>query len=93
MKLTKSWRDNKRPHKPKRVGPKPQIPWQLLGLPDPADDQNAISMDEVRHQVVLMSSRGFGEAVQSCPSTDSAKGHGRKEQAKPGRRPRHGAIE
>ena len=89
MKLTKSWHGNKRTHKPKRVSPRPKIPWQLLGLPDPAEDRKSISMDEVRRQVVLMSSRGFGEAVRSHPSTPSVKGNGRNEHAKP----RRGATE
>ena len=65
MNPIKKWPGNKRIHKPKRAAPKPKIPWQLLGLPDPVEDQKSVSMDEVRRQVVLMSSGGFREAVRS----------------------------
>ena len=89
MKLTENWHGKKPPPKPKRVSPKPKIPWQLLGLPDPAETQKPLSMDEVRRQVSLMSGRGFGEAVRSSPSTTSDKVDGRN--AHP--RPRRGATE
>ena len=82
MKLTPNWHRHKRTHKPKRVGPKPKIPGQLSGLTKSAKDQQSPSIDEVRRQVVLMSSRGFGEAVRSRPSTPNAKGNGRKQHAK-----------
>ena len=54
MKLTENWHGKKPPPKPKRVSPKPKIPWQLLGLPDPAEKQKPLSMDEVRRQVSLI---------------------------------------
>lgn len=89
MKLTVNWHNKKPTSKPKRVIPKTKIPWQLLGLPDPAEDQNPISMDEIRRQVSLISSRGFGEAVRSRPSTQSPNGDGRNACKKP----RRGATE
>ena len=82
MKLTKNWQGNKTTLKPKRVSPKPKIPWQLLGLPDPVENQIPLSMDEVRRQVSLMSCRGFGEAARSIPSTPSEKEDGRNSHAK-----------
>ncbi len=88
MKLTTNWHGNKRTHKPKRVGPKPKIPGQLSAFPDPVEDQQSNSMDEVRRQVVLMSSSGFRDPVQSRPSKPSEKGQGRNQHAKP----RHGAT-
>jgi len=50
MKLTRKWQGNKPTHKPKRVGHKPKIPLQLLGLPSPKEEQPSNSMDEVRRQ-------------------------------------------
>ena len=87
MNLTKHWHSNKRTHPPKRVSSKPKISWKLLGLPDPEEEQKAISMDEVRRQVVLMSSGGLAEAIRSQPSPPSPKGNGRKKHAKSRRGP------
>ena len=89
MKLTPNWHSHNRTHKPKRVGPKPKIPGQLSRLQNPAKDQHSPSIDEVRRQVVLMSSLGFREAVRSSASKPSAKGNGRKPHVKP----RRGATE
>ena len=89
MKLTPNWRSNNRTHKPKPLGTKSKLPGQFSERPDPPEDQPSTAMDEVRRQVILMSSRGFREAVRSSPSTPSAKGHGRKQHAKP----RRGATE
>jgi len=89
MRVTKKLPATKPTHKPKRIGTRPKIPFQLLGLPDPTEEQKFISMDEVRRQVLLMSSRGFGEAVRSDTPTPSAKGRGRNEDPKP----RRGASE
>ena len=83
MKLTTNWQRNKRTHKPKPLGAKPKIPGQFSELPDPLNDQQSASMDEVRRQVVLMSSSGFREAVRSSASKPSAKGSGKKQHAKP----------
>jgi len=89
MKLTRKWQGNKPTHKPKRVGHKPKIPLQLLGLPSPKEEQPSNSMDEVRRQVVLMSSRGFREALRPNPRTPSVKGNGKNGPQKP----RRGATE
>jgi hypothetical protein len=90
MKLTKNWHSNKPAHKPKRIGPKPKnIPFQLLGLPGPTEEKKSNSIDEVRRQAVLMSSRGFREALRSSPVTPSAKSNGRNNKPKP----RRGATE
>jgi len=90
MKLTKNWQNNKSTHKPKRFGPKPKkIPFQLLGFPGLTEEEKSNSIDEVRRQAVLMSSRGFREALRSSPPTPKAKGQGRKEKQKP----RRGATE
>ena len=83
MKFTMNWRGNKSTHKSKRVGSKPKkIPLQLLGLPDQTEEKKSNSMDEVRRQVVLMSSRGFREALRPSPPTPTAKGQGRNERPK-----------
>ncbi|UCE63081.1 MAG: hypothetical protein JSU59_09425 [Nitrospirota bacterium] len=90
MKLNKNWHSNQSTHKPKRVVPKPKkIPFQLLGLAGPPEEKKSNLIDEVRRQAVLMSSRGFREALRSTPSTPSAKGKGRNEKQKP----RRGATE
>ena len=83
MKLTPNWHSNNRTHKPKPLGAKPKLPGQFSELPDPAIDQQATAMDEVRRQVVLMSSCGFREAVRSSASMPSAKGRGKKQHKKP----------
>ena len=90
MKLTKNRHSNKLTHKPKRFGPKPKkIPLQLLGFPGGTEEKNSNSIDEVRRQAVLMSSRGFREALRSSSSTPSGKVNGRNEKQKP----RRGATE
>jgi len=90
MKLTKNWQGNKSTHKPKRFGPKPKkIPLQLLGFPGLTEEGKSNSIDEVRRQAVLMSSRGFREALRSSPATPSAKSNGRNKKPKP----RRGATE
>lgn len=93
MKTTMSWRGNKKTDRGKRTRQKPKIRWQHLGLKDPAEESPATSMDEIRRQVVTLSSRGLGHAVrfrpvaQSGPATD-ASNHG-----EPGRTKRRGATE
>ena len=89
MKLTANSQRNQGTHKPKRIEPIPKAPGQFSECPDPPEDQQSTAMDEVRRQVVLMSSRGFREAVRPRPSMPSAKGQGRKQHTKP----RRGATE
>ena len=87
MKLTKNLQSNKPTQKVKRIGTKPKkVPFQLLGLPGPTEKQKINSIDEVRRQAVLMSSRGFREALPTSLSTPSAKSPGRKKNAKAHRR-------
>lgn len=89
MKLTKNWHSTKASHKTKRIGSKPKkIPLQLLGIPGRAEEKKSNSIDEVRRQAVLMSSGGFREALQSSPSTPTAKAKGEIER----RIPRCGAT-
>ena len=86
MKLTKNWHSNKSSHKTKRVGSKPRkIPLSLLGIPGRAEEKKSNSIDEVRRQAVLMSSGGFGEALQSTPSIPTSKAKGGIERQKPRR--------
>lgn len=88
MKLPKNSHGHTRTRPLKPVTPKAKIPWQLLGLTDPAEDEKSISMDEVRSQVVQMSSLGFRVPVRSPESVPSAIGNGTNKLPKPRRRAR-----
>lgn len=57
MKLTMKWGGKIRNRK--TFKPEPKIPWDLLGLTDPAKEKTAMPIDEVRRQVLVMSSSGF----------------------------------
>ncbi len=57
MKLTTKW--GGRIRNKKAFKPEPKIPWELLGLADPAKEKAAMPIDEVRRQVLVMSSSGF----------------------------------
>lgn len=59
MKLTMKWGGKVRNRK--TFKPEPKIPWDVLGLRDPAKDKIAMPIDEVRRQVLMMSSSGFGQ--------------------------------
>ena len=82
MNFPKNRHGDKRAHMPKHRIPTPKISWQLLGLPDPAEEQKSISIDEIRSQAVLLSSRGVEGAVGLRSSTPRAKGNGKKDHAK-----------
>ncbi len=90
MKLTTSWRGNQRHRKDKRLKHKPKIHWQQLGLTDPADMSSTMSMDEIRRQVVMLSSRGLGQGARSrrtAPSTTlTGENHHSIESGRAGRR-------
>ncbi len=61
MKFTMPRRDNK--HKKQRVRLKTKIRWQQLGFTDPAEEHSLASMETIRRQAVMMSSRGVEKAV------------------------------
>jgi len=61
MKFTMPWRGNK--HKKQRVRHKTKIRWQQLGFTDPVEEQSLVSMETIRRQAVMMSSRGVEKAV------------------------------
>jgi len=58
MKLTMKWGGKVRNRK--TFKPEPKIPWDLLGLADPAKEKIPMPIDEVRRQVLMMSSPGVG---------------------------------
>ncbi len=93
MKLTVMWRVNKHARKKKRVKHKPKIRWQQLGLAEPAEVQPSLSMDEVRRQVVMMSSEGLGQGARSRPRGRSVGSQGSDADASPNRKRRRGATE
>ena len=93
MKLTVMWRVNKHTRKKKRVKHKPKIHWQQLGLAEPAEVQPSLSMDEVRRQVVMMSSEGLGQGARSRPRGRSVGSQSSDAGASPTRKRRRGATE
>lgn len=93
MKMSMSWRSNKQLEKKKRVRSKPKIRWQQLGLSDPAEKQTAMSIDEIRRQVLMLSSRGLGQGVRARPNAQRAEVNAIDDHAEPGRKRRRGATE
>ena len=65
VKITTNWRGGKKVDRIKRVRRKPKIRWQYLGLSDPADVRPGPSMDEIRREVLTLSSRGLGHGVRA----------------------------
>ena len=63
MKMTSKWRANSKSRKPKPHIRTPRIQWQQLGLTDPS--KQSTSIEEIRKQVLLASSRGIGHAARS----------------------------
>jgi hypothetical protein len=63
MKITAKWRSTNKSRKPKPHIRTPKIQWQQLGLTDPAKETTSI--DEIRRQVLLASSRGIGQAARA----------------------------
>lgn len=59
MKLTMKWGGKVRNRK--TFKPEPKIRWDLLGLADPAKEKIPMPIDEVRRQVLMMSSPGMGQ--------------------------------
>lgn len=91
MKITMKWRANNKNHKPKPHIRAPKIQWQQLGLTDPA--QEAASIDEIRRQVVLASSRGLGHGVRAQTNEQTGPGKGTPPRSEPRRSRRRGATE
>lgn len=88
-----SWRGNQKTRKEKRLKHKPKIHWAQLGLTDPADANTAIPMDEIRRQVVMLSSRGLGQGTRSRQGTAGGPVVGTNHRAEAGRKRRRGATE
>jgi hypothetical protein len=59
MKLTMKWGGKVRNRK--TFKPEQKIRWDLLGMTDPAKEKSTMPIDEVRRQVLVMSSSGFGQ--------------------------------
>ncbi len=91
MKITSKWRTNNKTRKPKPHIRTPKIQWQQLGLSDPS--QETTSIDEIRRQVLLASSRGIGQAARSY-TEESRPASGGSPLNSEGKRPRRrGATE
>jgi hypothetical protein len=87
MKLTMKWGGKVRNRK--TFKPEPKIRWDLLGLADPAKAKVPMPIDEVRRQVLMMSSPGLAldGSLQSkaTPKKDSRVPVSAKRVCKPGR--------
>ena len=59
MKLTMKW--GGKVSNRKTFKPEPKIRWDLLGLADPSKEKIPMPIDEVRRQVLMMSSPGFDQ--------------------------------
>lgn len=59
MKLTMKWGGKVRNRK--TFKPEPKIRWDLLGLADPSKEKVPMPIDEVRRQVLMMSSPEFDQ--------------------------------
>ena len=93
MKTTMNWRGNRTTHKKKRVKHKPKIRWQELGFKNPARETASMSMDEIRRQVVMLSSRGLGQGVRARAAMPSGQGSDTTNQGGATRKLRRGATE
>ena len=71
MKLTMKWGGKVRNRK--TFKPEPKIPWDRLGLADPAKEKIPMPIDEVRRQVLMMSSPGLGQESSTRLATTSKK--------------------
>ena len=93
MKTTMNWRGNRTTQKKKRVKHKPKIRWQELGFKNSATENASLSMEEIRRQVVMLSSRGLGQGVRSRPVVQSAQIAGATNHAGQTPKRRRGATE
>jgi hypothetical protein len=71
MKLTMKWGGKVRNRN--TFKPEPKIPWDRLGLTDPAKEKVPMPIDEVRRQVLMMSSPGLGHGGSDDSVTKSKK--------------------
>jgi len=67
MKLTMKWGGKVRNRK--SFKPEPKIRWDLLGLADPSKEKVPMPIDEVRRQVLMMSSPGLDQDGPVRPVT------------------------
>lgn len=93
MKITMVWHRNKNTQKKKHFTRKPKIRWQQLGLKDPKAEDTSVSIDEIRRQVIQLSSQGFGQSVRSRPSVQGEQPSDANEHAEPSRKRHQGATE
>ncbi len=93
MKITTVWRRNKNTQKKNRFTRKPKIRWQQLGLKNPEAEDPSISIDEIRRQVIQLSSRGLGQGVRSRPTVQGAQPSDADTHEEPSRKRRRGATE
>ena len=91
MKMTSKWRANSKSRKPKPHIRTPRIQWQQLGLTDPS--KQATSIEEIRRQVLLASSRGIGHAARSQSEDQPAASASLPPESTPKRPRRRGATE
>ncbi|GJL66305.1 MAG: hypothetical protein NPIRA05_12760 [Nitrospirales bacterium] len=89
MKMTKGWPAHKRPHKIVRIKDNRSIPWKTLGLTDPSEEQRSRSMDEIRQQVLMMSSQEIGQGFDEIQYEEPPKATTVSTRAKTDRKP-HG---
>ena len=88
MKMTKGWPAHKRPHKIVRIKDNRSIPWKTLGLTDPTEEQRSKSMDEIRQQVLMMSSQEIGQGFEEIEYMDTPKVSSSSAATKPERKSR-----
>ena len=93
MNITTLCRRNKHTKKKKRITRKPKIAWQQLGLKNPTAEGTGMSIDEIRRQVIQLSSRGLGQGVRSRPRVEGAQSSDANKHAEPSRKRRRGATE
>ena len=85
MKLTMKWGGKVRNRK--TFKPEPKIRWDLLGLADPSKEKVPMPIDEVRRQVLMMSSPGLGQDDSVRLETMRQKETGAPTSPKRGRKP------
>ncbi|GJL55074.1 MAG: hypothetical protein NPIRA02_22060 [Nitrospirales bacterium] len=88
MKMTKGWPAHKRPHKIVRIKDNRSIPWKTLGLTDPSEEQRSRSMDEIRQQVLMMSSQEIGLGFEEIQYEEPPKASSSPSRAKAERKTR-----
>lgn len=93
MKITSLWRRNKNPKEKKRIIRKPKIAWKQLGLENPDPEGASMSIDEIRRQVIQLSSWGLGQGVRSRPRVEGTQTSDASKHAEPSRKRRQGATE